>query len=58
MDYPELPIDTTIKKIIENRKKFTKQLVDAYKQGLISQGIEIINNDLRMEEINQKIGRY
>ena len=53
MDYVELPIDATIKKIIEDRKNFTKQLVDAYKQGLITQGIEMINNDLRLEEINQ-----
>ena len=52
MDYVELPIDATIKKIIEDRKNFTKQLVDAYKQGLITQGIEMINNDLRLEEIN------
>jgi len=53
MDYPELPIDATIKRIIEDRKNFTKQLVEAYKQGLITQGIEMINNDLRLEEINQ-----
>ena len=53
MDYPELPIDTTIKKIIEDRKNFTKQLVEAYKQGLIQVGISQINNDLRLEEINQ-----
>ena len=58
MDYPELPIDTTIKKIVESRKQFSRDLVEAYKQGLITQGVEMINNDLRMEEINQKIGRY
>jgi len=58
MDYPELPIDATIKKIVESRKQFSRDLVEAYKQGLITQGIEKINNDLRMEEINQKIGRY
>ena len=53
MDYIELPIDATIKKIVESRKQFSKDLVEAYKQGLITQGIEMINNDLRLEEINQ-----
>ena len=53
MDYVELPIDATIKKIVESRKQFSRDLVEAYKQGLITQGIEMINNDLRLEEINQ-----
>jgi len=54
MDYPELPIDATIKKIVESRKQFSRDLVEAYKQGLITQGIEKINNDLRLEEINRR----
>ena len=53
MEYIELPIDATIKKIVESRKQFSRDLVEAYKQGLITQGIEMINNDLRLEEINQ-----
>ena len=53
MDYIELPIDATIKNIVESRKQFSRDLVEAYKQGLITQGIEMINNDLRLEEINQ-----
>ena len=56
MDYVELPIDATIKKIIENRKQFSRDLVEAYKQGLIQVGISQINNDLRLEEINQPRG--
>jgi hypothetical protein len=48
----ELPIDATIKKIIEDRKQFTRDLVEAYKKGLIEVGISRINNDLRIEEIN------
>jgi len=48
----ELPIDATIKKIIEDRKQFTRDLVEAYKKGLITVGISQINNDLRLEEIN------
>ena len=56
MDYIELPIDATIKKIVESRKQFSRDLVEAYKQGLITQGIEMINNDLRLEEINQPRG--
>tara|TARA_Y100001938_G_C8008364_1_gene388608 strand:- start:331 stop:504 length:174 start_codon:yes stop_codon:yes gene_type:complete len=56
MDYVELPIDTTIKKIIEDRKQFSRDLVKAYKQGLIQVGISQINNDLRLEEINQRRG--
>ena len=54
MDYIELPIDATIKKIIENRKQFSRDLVEAYKQGLIQVGISQINNDLRLEEINRR----
>ena len=54
MDYIELPIDATIKKIVESRKQFSRNLVEAYKQGLITQGIEMINNDLRLEEINRR----
>ena len=57
MDYVELPIDATIKKIVESRKQFSRDLVEAYKQGLIQVGISQINNDLRLEEINQP-GRY
>ena len=56
MDYPELPIDTTIKKIVESRKQFSRDLVESYKQGLIQVGISQINNDLRLEEINQPRG--
>ena len=48
----ELPIDATIKKIIEDRKEFSRNLVEAYKKGLIEVGISQINNDLRLEEIN------
>jgi len=48
----ELPIDATIKKIIEDRKEFSRNLIEAYKKGLIEVGISRINNDLRLEEIN------
>tara|TARA_R100001530_G_C4309519_1_gene152643 strand:+ start:124 stop:309 length:186 start_codon:yes stop_codon:yes gene_type:complete len=48
----ELPIDTTIKKLIEERRQFTRDLVEAYKKGLIEVSISKINNDLRLEEIN------
>ena len=61
MDYVELPIDATIKKIVESRKQFSRDLVEAYKQGLIQIGISQIKNDmrlndLRLEEINQPRG--
>lgn len=56
MNKPELPIDTTIKKIVESRKQFSRDLVESYKQGLIQVGISQINNDLRLEEINQPRG--